>query len=616
MTRSRVVLPLPFLMLLSASCAALPRPPRTYTIEQFKKTVQFSGASFSHDGARILFNSNESGVYNAYVADVRSGAVTPVITSKGSLFARSFFPTDDRMLFTRDDGGDENNHLLVRTPAGADVDLTPGPNVRATFLGWDASGSALYFRSNARDAKVMDVYRADAATLATAMIYRNDAADDVACISGDGRWIALTKAITTNRSEIDLVDVAGGRMQAIVAATAQNDPQAFEGDALDYVTDEGSEFRRVRRYDIATGRIVDVAAPAGEVENVRLSPRGRFRITAINANARSTVEIADGRRTVTLPASSATISPDESRVAYYAESDRSPADLYVRDLATGATRRLTHSLNPEIDPADLADGADVRFRSFDGLEIPAILYAPRGASARAKSPAIVWVHGGPGGEMTHGYFSLVQYLVNHGYVFLGVNNRGSSGYGKSFLAADDRRHGHEPLRDCLAARDYLARLPYVDGARIAIGGESYGGYMTLAALAFAPDAFAAGVDFYGPSNWIHTLEAIPPYWESYRKALIAEIGDPVADRAMLESISPFFHAANIRRPLMVVQGARDPRVPRADTDSMVEAIRKNGVEVEYRVFADEGHGLTKREDQIVAFGAMLEFLDRELKRAR
>src|ERR1051326_4562732 len=586
---------LPILLLLSLRCAELPRPPRTYTIEQFKKTVQFSGMSFSHDGARILFNSNESGVYNAYVADVRSGAVSTAIAAKGSLFARSFFPADDRILYTRDDGGNENDHLLVRAPEGGDVDLTPGANVRATFLSWDASRTALFYRSNARDAKVMDVYRADARTLASMMIFRNDAAHDVACVSGDGRWIALTKAATTNRAEIDLVDVATQRMRTIVAAGSQNDPQAFDGGHLYYVTDEGTEFRRVRRYDVATGRIDDVETAPGDVQNVHFSPQGRFRITAISVHAKSIVEIADthGGRAFTLPASSATISPDESRVAYYAQSDRSPAHLVAADVATGA---------------------DVRFRSFDGMEIPAILYTPRGASAQRKAPAIVWVHGGPGGQMTHGYFSLVQYLVNHGYVFLGVNNRGSSGYGKSFLAADDRKHGREPLRDCIAARDYLARLPYVDGARIAIGGESYGGYMTLAALAFAPDTFAAGVDFYGPSNWIHTLEAIPPYWEAYRKALIAELGDPVADRAMLEAISPFFHAANIRRPLMIVQGARDPRVPRADSDQMVDAIRKNGVDVDYRVFADEGHGLTKREDQIAAFREMLEFLDRELRR--
>lgn len=602
--------------------AEAPPPRHTYTIEQLKKVVQFSGMSFSHDGSRIAFNSNASGVYNAYVVDAHGGPASPLISSKTSLFAISFFPHDDRLLYMKDDSGDENDHLIVRTPAGDDTDLTPGAKTRATFLGWDASGKALYFRSNARDEKVMDVYRADTTTFEKTLLFRNDAAFDVTTISGDGLWIALTKSPDTNSSEIELFDVAEHRLRKVAGAAGQNDPQAFDRGHLYYTTNERSEFSRLRTYDLDSGRIDDVDTEAGDVGTVRFAPHGAFRITAVSSEGRSKVRIVDVRTGRPLPfhpdasmnVDSAIVSPDESLIAFYGDDDKSPADLFVAETRSKSTRRLTHSLNPEIDRADLAEGADLRFASFDGMKIPAILFKPQGASASRKAPAIVWVHGGPGGQMAHGYYSLVQYLVNHGYVFLAVNNRGSSGFGKSFLAADDRKHGHEPLRDCLAARDYLASLPYVDTTRIAIGGESYGGYMTLAALAFSPDTFAAGVDFYGPSNWVHTLEAIPPYWESYRKALVAEIGDPVADRAMLESISPFFHAANIRKPLMVVQGERDPRVARKDTDAMVEAIRKNGVEVEYRVFPAEGHGLTKREDQIEAFRSMLEFLDHQLHR--
>jgi dipeptidyl aminopeptidase/acylaminoacyl peptidase len=602
--------------------AEAPRPRHTYTIEQLKKVVQLSGTSFSHDGRRIVFNSNASGVYNAYVVDARGGPASPLISSKTSLFAISFFPNDDRVLYTKDDAGDENEHLIVRTPAGHDTDLTHGAKTRATFLGWDTSGKAFYFRSNTRDEKVMDVYRADTTTFEKTLLFRNDDAFDVARISGDGRWIALTKSPDTNTSEIELFDVDAHRLRKVVSAAGQNDPQAFDNGHLYFTTNERSEFSRLRTYDLESGRMDDVDAEAGNVDSVRFSPHGTFRITTVSSEGRSKVSIVNvrtGRPLSVHPGAavnvgSAVVSPDESLIAFYGDDDKSPADLFVTETRSGRTRRLTHSLNPEVDAADLAEGADVRFRSFDGMKIPAILFIPQGATATRKAPAIVWVHGGPGGQMSHGYYSLVQYLVNHGYVFLAVNNRGSSGFGRSFLAADDRKHGHEPLRDCLAARDYLASRPYVDSTRIAIAGESYGGYMTLAALAFSPATFAAGVDFYGPSNWVHTLEAIPPYWESYRKALTAEIGDPVADRAMLESISPFFHAANIRKPLMVVQGERDPRVARKDTDAMVDAIRRNGVEVDYRVFPAEGHGLTKREDQIEAFRSMLTFLDHQLHR--
>jgi dipeptidyl aminopeptidase/acylaminoacyl peptidase len=227
----------------------------------------------------------------------------------------------------------------------------------------------------------------------------------------------------------------------------------------------------------------------------------------------------------------------------------------------------------------------------------------------------VWVHGGPGGQTRKGYSATIQYLVNHGYAVLGINNRGSSGYGKTFYTADDRKHGKEPLRDCVEGKNYLASLPYVDSARIGIIGGSYGGYMVLAALAFQPEEFAVGVDIFGVSNWLRTLESIPKWWESQRLALYKEIGDPEKDKEMLREISPVFHAGNIRRPLLVLQGANDPRVIKPESDDIVAAVKKNGVPVEYIVFPDEGHGFTKKKNQIEGYGAILKFLDKYLKGA-
>jgi dipeptidyl aminopeptidase/acylaminoacyl peptidase len=255
----------------------------------------------------------------------------------------------------------------------------------------------------------------------------------------------------------------------------------------------------------------------------------------------------------------------------------------------------------------------VRFKSFDGTAIPNIFYKPLQAAPKAKAPALVWVHGGPGGQTRRGYSALIQYLVNHGYVVMGINNRGSSGYGQTFFLADDRKHGREPLWDCVEAKKYLATLPYVDGDRIGIIGGSYGGYMVLAALAFQPDVFNVGVDLFGVANWVRTLESIPPYWESFRTALYQEIGDPVKDKQMLSDISPLFHADQIKKPLMVLQGANDPRVIKPESDDIVDAIRKKGLPVEYVVFPDEGHGFTKKKNQIEGYGAVLKFLDKYLK---
>jgi dipeptidyl aminopeptidase/acylaminoacyl peptidase len=230
-------------------------------------------------------------------------------------------------------------------------------------------------------------------------------------------------------------------------------------------------------------------------------------------------------------------------------------------------------------------------------------------------PALVYVHGGPGGQSKRGYDPTIQYLVNHGYAVLAINNRGSSGYGKSFQSADDRKHGREPLWDCVEAKTWLASLGYIDPQKIGIMGYSYGGYMTLAALAFRPEAFKVGVDLWGPSNWVRTLESIPPQMEAVRKALYAEVGDPATEKEQLAAVSPLFHAGQIRKPLMVIQGENDARVPKAESEEIVAAVRKNNVPVEYLEFAGEGHGtFRKKQNYAEASEKVLAFLDQYLKK--
>ena len=193
-----------------------------------------------------------------------------------------------------------------------------------------------------------------------------------------------------------------------------------------------------------------------------------------------------------------------------------------------------------------------------------------------------------------------QFLINHGYAVLKVNNRGSSGYGKTFFHMDDQKHGEVDLQDCVWARKYLENLDWVDPDRIGILGGSYGGYMVVAALAFEPEAFDVGVDIFGVTNWLRTLENIPPWWGAFKDALYAEMGDPATDRERLERISALFHAENIVKPLLVVQGANDPRVLQVESDEMVEAVRANGVPVEYVVFPDEGHGFRSKANRITS----------------
>jgi dipeptidyl aminopeptidase/acylaminoacyl peptidase len=299
-------------------------------------------------------------------------------------------------------------------------------------------------------------------------------------------------------------------------------------------------------------------------------------------------------------------------MTFHANGSRAPGNLYTYDFGAGQHRQLTDSMNPEIRQEDLVEAQVVRYKSFDGLDIPAIYYEPHQA-ARAKAPGLVWVHGGPGGQSRVGYSPLIQYLVNHGYAIIAVNNRGSSGYGKSFFKMDDLKHGEVDLDDCVEAKKFLAGTGRVDPDRIGIIGGSYGGYMVLAALAFRPEAFHVGVDIFGVANWVRTLKSTPAWWASFRAALFAEMGDPDKDEEYLRRISPLFHADKIRRPLLVLQGANDPRVLKVESDEIVAAVKKNNVPVEYIVFDDEGHGFVKKQNEIKGYGAILEFLNRRLK---
>ena len=607
---------------------------KRYTIEQFMATTSILGASFSADEKRILFSSNASGIFNAYTLPVEGGTPEPLTRSiVDSTFSVSFFPGDDRVLFTRDHGGDENYHLFLLDHDDTEKDLTPGEKLKAQFMGWRPDGSAFFVSSNERDPRFFDLYCYDAQTYARTLLYKNEQGFDLGPISRDERWIALNRANTTSDSDIYLFDVG---KQEVKHLTPHEGAISFRAETFDpvsqtllFLTNEGSEFKRLCTYDLVTGDIRDHESADWDVIYTYFSRDGRFRVTGINQDGSIVIRMVeiDGNeeKPVRLPAlpegeiRGVVFSGTSTRMAFYVNSDRSPDNLFVYDFGIGQSsrpqqiRQLTQSLSRDIDPSDLVEAQVVRFRSFDGMVIPSIYYKPHDASMTNKVPAIVYVHGGPGGQTMRGYNAQIQYLVNHGYAVLGINNRGSSGYGKTFFTAANRKHGREPLWDCVEAKTYLASLGYIDHERIGIMGASYGGYMTLAALAFRPEAFKVGVDIFGVSNWLRTLESIPLYWESVRKAIYDEIGDPVKDIDALVATSPLFHAREIRKPLMVIQGANDPRVIKAESDGIVEAVKRQNVPVEYIIFDDEGHSFTKKKNQIEANRRILEFLDKYLK---
>lgn len=603
----------------------------TYSADAFFQTTSFGlpsgdGVAFSSKTGDILVTSDETGVFNAYRMNSQTGVRTALTSSTTNpIFPISWFPNDDRILFSQDGGGDELDHVFVRKTDGSVQDLTPGNPVKASFLGWSDDRGTFYLLSNERDAKTFDVYAYSADDYSRTLIFENSLFD-VNSISGDGQYIGLTKSRTSADSDVYVADLAAGSAPRLITAHTGNVAHAAFGFSSDnshlyYGTNEGGEFTRAVSYDLQNGTKADAMTANWDVNYFGESPSGSYRIGIENADATSVLTLTDTQlgTAVTLnnvpdgEIRNVRFNADESRVAFIVNSSTSPSNIYVAEMITGDARALTSALNPAIDPAILVDSSVARFESYDGLEIPGILYRPNTASAANPAPAIVFVHGGPGGQTRRGYSAMIQHLVNHGYAVYGINNRGSSGYGKTFYHLDDKRHGDVDLKDVVASKDFLGDMDWIDADRIGIMGGSYGGFMVAAALAFEPEVFNVGVNIFGVTNWVRTMESIPPWWESFRESLFDEMGDPATDGERHRAISPLFHASNIVRPLLVVQGANDPRVLQVESDELVAAVRANNVPVEYVLFDDEGHGFRKRENRIEASQAYVEFLNTYLK---
>jgi len=614
----------------SAEVAPAPAPAaiRTYDARTFYENTALSGASFSHDESRVLVTSDQSGVLNVHAQPVTGGAAVALTRSTGDSYsAISFFPHDDRFLYSADQGGNELDHVYVMQLDGTPRDLTPGDKLKAEFVDWSGDKKSFYLATNERDPQAFDLYRYRTDDYRRTRLFENKDRYTIGAVSPDGRWVALDKTRNNADSDIFLWDTKKPKVAPVKITPHEGDVQhatkAFSRDSkrLYYTTDGHGEFTQAWSCDLASRQHVVEIAADWDVLTVGFSESGRYRVSTTNEDARTVLSVLDAKsgqrlQLPRLPKGDITgvkFSPGETRMAFYVTTDRAPPNLYLLDLGAGTHAQLSSTLNPAIDPEDLVDGRVIRYESFDRAAIPAILYQPRQASATSKVPALVWVHGGPGGQSRLGYSAVIQHLVNHGYAVLAVNNRGSSGYGKSFFHQDDRKHGEGDLQDCVQARTYLAGLDWVDGSRVGIIGGSYGGYMVLAALAFAPQAFDLGIDIFGVSNWQRTLESIPPWWGAFRDGLYAEMGDPAKDGERLHRISPLFHATNIKKPLLVVQGANDPRVLKVESDEIVEAVKKNQVPVEYLVFPDEGHGFEKKQNRIAASEAFLEFLQAHLK---
>ena len=598
---------------------------KVYKIEDFFNNVSISGGYFSTDEEKIIYSSNQNGIFNIYETNIQTGKINQLTTSnKESFFVRAYVPNSNNFIYTADNGGNEINHLFLKKGDQTAIDLTPNENEKSVFYKWSNDNEFLYYLSNKRDARYFDLYKMKIGKWIPEIVYKNKDNFSLADISNDERYLLLSKSITTSENEFFLFDVIENERIEISSLPGSYSSAGFSNDnkSFFYITDINKEFSYLNKYNIKSNESLVLYETDWDIMYSYFSKNEKYRIIGVNEDGKNSVKIieVDSNLPIKLPSfnnediTSVSFSESEEKIRLSVGSSKMPNDLFVYDIEDETLKKITNSLNPEIDSNNLVNAKVVRYKSFDGLEIPAIYYKPLNASKENKVPALIWVHGGPGGQSRIGFNPLIQYLTNNGYAILAVNNRGSSGYGKSFYKMDNRNHGEKDLKDCVWGKKWLQKQEHIDENKIGIIGGSYGGYMTMAAMTFTPEEFMVGVNIFGVTNWIRTLKSIPIFWEANRKALYDELGDPFTiDSVRLKKISPLFHANKVKNPVLVLQGANDPRILQIESDEIVEELNKNNIPVEYIVFDDEGHGFRKKENQIEGYMMIKNFLDLYLK---
>ncbi len=603
---------------------------------------EFAGAQISPDGARISFLKPYRDILNIWVKGIGEPfeAARPVTADTTRPVTGYFWSRDSKfILYVQDKGGDENWHVYAVDPAAkpeGDLgvpparDLTPVPKVAAQIYSLPRkSPGVMYVGLNDRDERYHDVYRLDIATGERELVRVNEQGMSGWVFDRDGALRLATKETKDGGTEIFRVDA--DTMMSVLACTGEENigPLEFHKDGrriyLDSNMGPDVDLSRLLLFDPSTGALEPVESdPENEVdlggvvfsevtdEIVATSYLGdRLRIYFKDKvwekryrNLRKKVPGGDlyvGSRTA-----------DERYWIVGVTSDVDPGATYLWDVESGAVTFL-YRPRPKLPVKDLAPMKPVVYTARDGLKIHAYLTVPKGVKAK-NLPVIILPHGGPWFRDQWGYDSEAQFFANRGYAVFQPNFRASTGYGKAFLNAGKKQWGDAMQNDLTDGRAYLIEEGIADPKQVVIYGGSYGGYATLAGLAFTPDLYAAGISYVGPSSLLTLLSSIPPYWEVMRNLFNEHVGDPnkPEDAERLKRQSPLYSADRIVAPLLVVQGANDPRVKKAESDQIVVKLRDLGRHVEYIVAPDEGHGFRGAENRIAFYAAAERFLAKHI----
>jgi dipeptidyl aminopeptidase/acylaminoacyl peptidase len=599
-------------------------------MEQFFAVRRFSSVlAFTADGSQLLVASNMSGQFNLWRVPVEGGWPDQLTAfTDETVRGAGVSPTDGRILLCADHDGDEFHQLyMLDGDRGWPDKLTDEPQVQHYVGGaaWAPDGTKFAYAANARNPSDMEVWVRDVGSGETRAVFGEGMFSFPGQFSPDGSKLLTLDFRNNSDASIHLVDLETGETRELTPhdddAIFLSGPWAPDGSGFYMLTDAGSEFRGLAFYDLASDRYEWVEEPTHDVDDVTASTDGRVLAWLVNDNGYDRLHLRDLETGSDLPEPDLppgsrphltgaepplALSPDGSHAALILSTPRRPAEAWVVETATGKANPVTDSRMGGLYEDDLVDVELVSYPSFDGREIPAWLYRPQ---SEGKVPVVLSIHGGPEAQEKPLYQPLYQYLLSRGIAVLATNIRGSTGYGKSYQRLVQRDWGGGDMQDWEHAVKWLRERDWVEPEKIGVHGGSYGGFAVLTCVTRLPQYWAAAVDIFGPSNLVTFAKAVPPTWKRF---IARFVGDPETEADFLMERSPITYVENVKAPLLVIQGATDPRVVKGESDQLVEKLQSLGREVEYVVFDDEGHGFTKRPNELKAYGLAAEWLERHL----